>query len=459
MTKAHCKIRPTVTDRYLPNPHRGCCTFQHFNGDPLFPGTDWSEVGPTEFEPTPRDSIIEGYLPTTVAYCRWYWEVLEPEQGRYDFSMIEGALDTCKQRGQTLAVRLMPLGCGESPLPQWFASKYPTVKEKSYDQVEIEVPVYDSPEYLEHFGGMILAFAERFADHPLLESVDMAYLGPWGEGGGACGDEQIARFTRMYGQAFPNIPRLAMIGGQKMRVGIAEGAGWRCDCYGDLKSRGTNDVTITTSWNHMYEMYPAEVARCGASDTWKTAPVHLETCWVPMAWYHNERDIDFILQQGRKYHATYFMPKYTRLPEAWMEKLANFCNHLGYRYVYRQAKYDAQVTSGGRLHFESWIENVGVAPIYRRYDFALRFRQGDREQVVVLDDVDVRRWLPGDVWIERDITIPMGFRAGRVALAAGLVDSTTHQPRISFATTDEYADRWVDLGGFDLLADTTQHNA
>ena len=446
------KVRPPVLDGYIANPHRGCCTFQRFNGDPLFVGMHWSERGPTEFGPTPPETVAEGYLPTTVAYCRWYWEVLEPEEGRYDFSMIEGSLKACEERGQTLAVRLMPFGYRGCPLPRWYAPKYPTVTEKPHSDEDLVVPVYDSPDYLDRFGGMILAFAERFADHPLLESVDMAYIGPWGEGAGQCSDEQIGRFSRLYEQAFPNVPRLALIMGEKMRAGVSGGAGWRCDCYGDLRLLATCNETGQLGWNHMYDLYPAEVARCGATDAWKTAPVHLETCWVPMAWYRRESDLDFILQQGLKYHATYFMPKSTRLPEPWIEKLADFCNHLGYRYVYRQAAFSPRVTAGERLRFESWIENVGVAPICRRYDFALRFRQGDHERTVVFDDIDIRRWLPGDVWIEREVDVPTGFQPGVVELAAGLVDPATRQPRVSFATTAQFVDRWVDLGYFELTA-------
>lgn len=407
------------------------------------------------FDDEPAESVVDGYLSTTVAYCRWYWHVLEPEQGRYDFSMIEGALETCKRRGQTLAVRLMSV-CPESrSLPPWYARKFPTVLEKPHGTVEIEVPVYDSPEYLEHFGGMIRAFAERFGDHPLLESIDMAYIGPWGEGVGECSHEQIARFTRLYEESFPNVPRLALIEGEKMRAAVAGGAGWRCDCYGDFQRRNTHDITGPVGWNHMYCVYPQEVIRCGATDTWKTAPVHLETCWVPMGWYRNEIDIDFVLQQGLKYHATYFMPKYTRLPAPWLEKLADFCNHLGYRYAYRQAQYEQQMNVDGFITFRSWIENVGIAPIYRKYDFAIRFRQDSREEIVVLNDIDIRTWLPGDILIDQRIDLPRGLRPGWMQLAVGLIDPSTQQPAISFATTGEFSDRWIDLGGLELRSENT----
>ena len=43
------RLRPDEFTGFLLNPHKGCATFQRFNGDPLFEGVRWSEEGPTEF--------------------------------------------------------------------------------------------------------------------------------------------------------------------------------------------------------------------------------------------------------------------------------------------------------------------------------------------------------------------------------------------------------------------------
>ncbi len=465
------RVRPTPTDAYLANPHKGCCTFQHFNGDPLFPGTGWSESGPTEFPPAQAD-VVEGYLPTTVAYCRWFWELMEPEKGRYDFSMIDGALEACRQRGQTLAVRLMAYGSARQPrVPKWYSDRYPMEINRT-KRVEFPAPVHDAPEYLEHWGGFIREFARRYGAHPLLETIDVTYIGPWGEGAGECSVEQCRRFARLWQEAFVHTrspsgdvsplgasPRLALIAGDQMREGIATGAGWRCDCFGDLKDPGSPHVPKHLSWNHMYDCYPEAVVKAGAQEAWKTAPVHFETCWVPMHWYRQGFDIDFILQQGLKYHGTYFMPKYTRLPEPWMDKLAAFCRKLGYRFVLRQAAFDSAVEKGGAFRFQCWIENVGVAPIYRRYDFALRLRQGQREAVLPLKHVDIRTWLPGDVWLDEQIAVPAylpeagrpeGFSPGWAELSAGLIDPITREAKVSFAVQQRYSDRWAPLAGIEI---------
>ena len=114
------RVRPTPFDGYIANPHRGCCTFQHFNGDELFAGTIWSEEGPVQFPARKFPDVAPGYLPTTVSYCRWFWELVEPQEGKYDFSVIDKSIETAKERGQTLAIRVMPFGSeGQPRLPKW----------------------------------------------------------------------------------------------------------------------------------------------------------------------------------------------------------------------------------------------------------------------------------------------------------------------------------------------------
>jgi hypothetical protein len=48
MAEQFVKVRPAQSDAYLANPHKGCCTFQHFNGDELYPGMEYSEEGLVE---------------------------------------------------------------------------------------------------------------------------------------------------------------------------------------------------------------------------------------------------------------------------------------------------------------------------------------------------------------------------------------------------------------------------
>jgi len=55
--QAQKRIRPKEFTGFLLNPHKGCATFQRFNGDPLSEGKTWSESGPTAFPPRKYDRV------------------------------------------------------------------------------------------------------------------------------------------------------------------------------------------------------------------------------------------------------------------------------------------------------------------------------------------------------------------------------------------------------------------
>lgn len=449
------KVRPTELESFLLNPHKGIATTSSLlHGDPPrrpragvpFPGME--PISPEMVEAS-RD-----YLPSSVAYSRWYWEAFEPEQGRYDWSMVEEALAEARSHGQTLQVRLMPHGAGlDGALPQWYVRRYTTVpgpirqgKPHAY-----AMPIYDGPEYVEHWGNAILDFGSRFDGHPWLESVDISFIGPWGEGGGECSPGAIDTITGIYRQAHPATPLIAMISGYKMTAGIRVGVGWRCDCFGDLRNWQNPDVPegMGERWNHMYDRYPMAVCECGARDAWKTAPVVFETCSIPAAWMASGFDLGFIVQQGLKYHGSVFMPHGYALPGPWLDELARFCNDLGYRFVLRQFQSEQPAVRGQSFRYTCWIENVGVAPIYRRYSFAVRLKQAGRTHCAH-SSADILQWLPGDTFLRETVQVPDSFAPGEATIEAALVDPRTNQPRVRFAVEETDAQGWVPLGALEI---------
>jgi len=421
----------------LTNPHKGCATFQRFNGDPLNEGLRWSEEGPLTFPPADRE-IAENYLPCTISYCRWFWDVLEPEEGKFDWNMVENALQTARERGQTLQVRLMPHGSANQPeLPRWYQTKHTTRMGGKKDRQYLEA-AYDSPEFLATWGRVISEFGARFDSHPDLESVDIAFIGPWGEGAGDISNAQIDRFVDLYVDAHKQTPLLINIDGYQFPCGIQRGAGWRCDCFGDLGFFGRK-------WNHTYDYYPMAVVKAGAQDRWQTQPVTFETCGVPGTWKEHGFDLDFILRQGYKSHCSIFMPKSNPIPEDYLQPLAEFCDRIGYRFALRQATWTPRVQQGADLEISMWVENTGIAPIYRDYTLALRLEQ-DRGEAILPIPVDIRTWMPGDAWIETSLPLPANLGSGETRLYAGLIDAEMQQPRVRFAVEESTEEGWVPLG-------------
>lgn len=455
MLEKFSKKRFTETKRYLNNPHRGCCTFQKFNGDPLFPGQSWSEQGPLEFPETVDKNweVTDGYLPCSVSYCRWFWDVLEPEEGKYDFSFIEKSLEICAAKGQTMTIRLMPYGSGkQSQIPNWYKKKYPTTI-NSHKGFNLTVPDPESKEYQLKWGQLLKAFATKFDNNPLLEAIDIAFIGPWGEGAGNSSDETTKCFVDLYRQAFNKTIVISQLSPKTFKYAKEINAGWRVDCFGDLKSGGSNTYSREMTTNHMFDSYPKNLIKCEAQDVWQTAPVFMETCSVPMTWFYGGKtkfidksyDIDFIIEQGFKYHMTYFMPKSTKLPAEWMEKLYDFCEKIGYRFMLRQAICQRQVNLNADLSLNFWIENIGVAPIYYHYDLSIRLRQDHHEEILKLEHVDIKKWLPGSIWLEENIKLNNNFKPGLLEVDLGITNQM-NQVAVKFVIEESFADGWVRVG-------------
>src|ERR1700693_1097816 len=110
-------VRPKEIHDVLVNPGMGITTFQRFNGQALNPPFTWSEEGPTE--KIVDAQVLSDFPPTSVSYCRWVWDVIEPKRGEFHWEIIDLALQEAREHGQTLAIRLMPY-TDKHALPDWY---------------------------------------------------------------------------------------------------------------------------------------------------------------------------------------------------------------------------------------------------------------------------------------------------------------------------------------------------
>src|SRR6185437_15109704 len=94
-------VKPKPFDGILVNPDIGFTTFQRFNGDNLNAGTIWTEGFPIKPQPTDGKLRNKDYPMTSIAYFRVYWRFVEPEEGVYNWGMLDKALQTAHARHQT----------------------------------------------------------------------------------------------------------------------------------------------------------------------------------------------------------------------------------------------------------------------------------------------------------------------------------------------------------------------
>ncbi len=441
--------RPAEIRDVLVNPNMGIETFQRYNGDALNSGLKWSEEGPlAKLHPAPEKPDFPG---SSIAYCRWFWSAIEPERGQYRWEILDQALQAAHEHHQDLAFRLMPYDQNH-PLPEWFQNSGARRANKPTDKDgAIWQPDFSDPLYLKYWGALVAEAGRRYDGNPSLDSVDISSVGYWGEGW----SDYMPAFAfqkaliDIWLEAFKRTPLLMNFDQQEaLTYGTSHGAGWRLDCWGDMRS---NPVNGKAHWSHMLDFYPIQIVRAGIQDVWERSPVSLETCGVPGGWFQQGWDIDYILAQALRWHASSINIKSSAIPPEWKSKFEEFQTRLGYRLILRRLEYPEQVEPGKAADIHMWWLNAGVAPVYRPYDLAVQIYSPAGHAVIRLP-VDVRKWLPGDAVFDGPIQIPSTLQPGPYRVRVALLDPRAGEPAIRLAIEGRQSDGWYDLGGITVAS-------
>ncbi len=437
-------VRPVEIQDVLLNPRMGIQTFQRFNGDPLNSGLEWSEEGPTsKLAPAPAQP---DFPKASIAYCRWFWDKIEPEAGKFNWEIVDRALEQAREHHQTLAIRLMPYD-PEHPLPEWYRNSGARRANRPADKDgNIWQPDFTDPLYLKYWGELAAAAGARYDGHPDLDSVDISSIGYWGEGWSPYMPPfpYQKALIDIWLEAFRRTPLLMNFDEpQALTYGTEHGAGWRLDCLGDMRLTSDNKDFKA----EMLTVYPQQVVRAGIQDVWQRSPVSLETCWVPGYWLKQGWDVDYILNQALRWHVTSLNIKSSPIPPAWKKNFEEFEKKMGYRFILRRLEYPKAAKAGQTMSVHMWWLNAGVAPVYREYWLALELRSAETNAVIRLP-AEVRKWLPGDAVFDGTVYVPDSLKSGTYRLRVGLLDPRTEQPAIRLAIQGRDADGWYDMGPF-----------
>lgn len=382
----------------------------------------------------------------TVAYFRWSWSDLEPEEGRYAFEFVDRIISQAKAKGETLAFRIMTEY--KTGSPAWLLHK-------GVGSVPVgggAFPDYNNPTFLLHHEKLIKAFGKRYAGSPDIDHVDIGSVGCWGEWNTACcqgveaqckqyfpAEDNRIKITEWYLKYFSGTP-LVMLKGGPLKYAVSRGAGWRGDCFGDYGY-------FSSTWNHMEHVYTPALQDPTIEHAWKIAPVQFEVCGVMQDWYEKGFDIDLILKKGLEWHVSVLNAKSSPIPVEWRPRIDEFLTKMGYRFVLRQITHAAEARPGRTLPLRSRWDNIGVAPIYHDWPLAYRLRSAE-DQVVArwTSAAQLRRWLPGAQHeVEDVVTLPENVPDGSYVLDVAILDQGGHAPFVDLAIEGKRQDRWYPI--------------
>ena len=475
------KVRPTEIFDVLNNPGIGFTTFQRFNGDDLnvpgsYPGGgDWNEGLPIEYQPFDGDLTNKNHPQTSIAYFRVDWAYVETEPGVYNWAMIDKALKTAAERGQTLMFRVAPYTDTKDDqfgIPAWFRKMVGKPKKELTEGWSFDP---EDPRYLKYFGEMVKALGKRYDGHPDLELVDISVVGLWGEGEGMhlLKDKTRIALINCYLDNFKKTPlNFQPINGDapdpavdvkgtaiyatwpdgrvnKLKDTPSRYVGYRMDCIGDM----TNTIWVEKKWSHMQDIYPKEIIRSGMSEVWKKSPVSMEICWTFVNWLNEKKydakTVEYIFNEALKWHISSFNAKSSPVPEVWGPLVDKWLNKMGYRFVVRKFEYPSIVNPQGQLPITVILENIGVAPIYKNYKFAVRLTNTEKTQVLETK-ANPLEWLPGDVLVEDSLIIPKDMPKGTYQIEVALVSPNTFEPRVKLAIEGINKEEWYTMGEIEV---------
>jgi len=427
-------IELEITDDVLINPGMGFETFHSFNGDD-------------------RNRWAENYPECSIAYFRFYWSKLEPQEGKYNFELIDSLLEKAQERGQDLALRFMPTSSADltAGTPQWYMDKAKGYWYKKYNR-RGWAPDHNDPYFLARQEELISAFGERYNGHKNIIRMDIGSVGFWGEWHMShtepavpmISEENAVKIINMYLKYWDSIPLSMLIGYVPgLRYAVSKGTGWRADSLGDYGH-------FSDTWCHMFNSYPQNLEQAEAWEAWKRGPVAFEPPgtmhdldeYVPAKGGGYEKMWDQALQ----WHGSAFNAKSKSIYTHQVPSIERFLRRCGYRFALNRIVLPKILSPGQRyLPVDMEIENTGVAPVYKNYIPAVKLT-GDWGAVIMTSGARACQWLPGRHRVQEDMLLPDSLGTGNYVVSFGILDPSNHLPAIRLANKGADPEGWYPLG-------------
>ena len=399
--------------------------------DTLFanPGQGWMSQ-----QRSPR---TEPRFPCSVVYIRFNWAEAEPEEGQFNWKLIDDVIAAWKPRGAAVSMRVMTCNAHSSGYytsPKWLfdagckSSEYlvggddPTSGGKRIPRSE---PDYADPIYLAKHGAFLKALGERYDGHADVEFLDIGSYGVWGEWHTKhpASVEVRKQIVDLYLRAFRKTPLVFMSDdAEVLNYALAHGTGFRRDGVG-------------SPWHEQNWIGSKKYASvAGMADTWKRAPVVFE--WFGDYAYLKSRNwsfdaaVNFMLTN----HVTLINDNVGRVPPEAMPQLEKLARLAGYRFVLRELTHEKTVRRADTINLKMKWANVGVGKLHRPFRLRLFLIDGDGQPAAAADaKADPRDWLPGEHHLSAQLPAPAALRDGEYTLAVALVDATGHRPPLRLA--------------------------
>jgi hypothetical protein len=407
-------VRPEDTGQALVNPDMGWT--MHFYSN--IPDNYGSKLAPSD--------TLDDFPGLSTVYLRVPWAFLEPEEGKYNWALLDTPAQRWVAKGKRVAFRIT---CSENWIafatPEWVrkagakGSFYEFGKGRS-DKGWCWDPDFGDPVFLQKLEHFLTAMAARYDGNPNVAFVDIGSYGLWGEGHTLMSSqvpetearEQVKKHIDLHVKLF-NHTQLVI--SDDVAGHDKPGRHFPETDYAISKGVTLRDDSILVqppprSWYHS-EM---------AQEFWPHWPVVLEHehyggSKARKAW----GDGSLLLKAVEDYHASYLSIHWW--PRVELEEnralIERINRRMGYRLQLRECSWPKEAVIGQPFTVHSTWANAGVAPCYPGGFMAITLKDQKDGLVAVLVDegLNVRSLKPGppdNIPITERVS---EFVAGRVA--------------------------------------------
>jgi predicted GH43/DUF377 family glycosyl hydrolase len=385
----------------------------------------------------PGQGWMSSRFPSTVKYLRMGWADFEPEHGKYDWTKIDNAIASARQKGSKIAIRIMtcsPHSSGYYTSPKWLfdegckSYEYlvggddPTSGGTRITRIE---PDYSDPLYLLRHAEFIKALGGRYDNSSDIDFLDIGSYGYWGEWHTPhpAPVEVRRKIVDMYISAFKNTPLVFMSDdAEVLGYALEKGAGLRRDGIG-------------SRWHEQNWIGTGKYTKVkGMEDAWKHSPVVFE-------WYGNyeylvgrgwsfDTAVNFMLRN----HVTIINDNIGKVPAEKMSQIDKLSRLSGARFVLNEISHQESVRLGSPLKVNMNWTNSGAGKVYKSY--ILKFFLLSELNEIVFEDsfnTDPSDWMPGEIMIQEEFQIPASLKKGTCKIAIALASTRGDQPPFKLA--------------------------
>lgn len=397
----------------------------------------------------PWDTVDE-YPGLTVVYLRIPWSYIEPEEGKFNWAVVDGPAQRWIAKGKQVAFRF---SVSESWMrwatPEWVAQAGAKGNEfrpgvgVTTDGPYWE-PDYDDPVFLEKLDSFLAAAARRYDGDPTVAFFDVGSFGVWGEGhtwsstGLGYSADTVRRHIDLHLKHFK---RSLLVINDDHHM---QGRGQEVIDYAREHGLALRDDSILVQGGERAYL-SAEMAQ----PFWPHVPVILESeHYGGSRDRGNWQDGSRYLEAVERYHASYASIHWW--PREFLSEMRPLIDRmnlrLGYRLQLVEASWPATVRVGDTWRLQALWRNAGVAPCYTGGFPAVTLtgEKGGIAGVFVDETFDMRALPVGEpgqaeaLAQDRTFTLPYNLAPGEYDFLVS-VGSRTGTPQIALPLAERDA--------------------